>query len=77
MSAPESVVSGRLTGVRRVATATAVTDLRVLEIPRQALESLFTRSPDRMGIGLGGTFLRALRGPAATHITAMRSAPPA
>ncbi len=35
-----------LTGVRRVATATAVTDLRVLEIPRQALESLFTRSPD-------------------------------
>lgn len=35
-----------LTGQRRVATVTALTAVRVLEIPKAALDSLFAKSPD-------------------------------
>lgn len=35
-----------LTGERRVATVTAITDVGALEIPKEALEALFARSPD-------------------------------
>ena len=37
-----------LTGGQRLATVTAVTDMRALEIPKQALEKPFARAPDLM-----------------------------
>jgi CRP-like cAMP-binding protein len=35
-----------LTGERRMATVTALTEVCVLEVPKRALENLFSRSPD-------------------------------
>ena len=37
-----------LTGGPRLATVTAVTDVRALEIPKQALEKAFAKAPDLM-----------------------------